>query len=77
MAHAPHELSEEFPDKLDRIHDLKVSDAHFRRLAREYEAVNLAVHRAEANLDPTDELHETELRKNRLALKDQIARMLA
>lgn len=77
MAHAPHELAEEFPDKVQRIQDLKATDAHFRKLAEEYETVNHAVYRAEANLDPTDNFHEAELRKNRLVLKDQIARMLA
>ena len=28
MSHTPHELAEEFPDKVQQIHDLKVSDAH-------------------------------------------------
>ena len=75
MSHAPHEIAEEFPDKTDRIQQLKAQDAHFRKLMGDYDEVNLAIHRAETNLRPTDDLHETELRKTRLALKDQIARM--
>ena len=27
MSHVPHELHEEFPDKVDRIHELKVENA--------------------------------------------------
>lgn len=77
MSHTPHELAEEFPDKVDRIHELKTSDAHFRRLMDEYHEVNLAVHRAETNIEPTDDLHMSEMRKQRLALKDEIARLLS
>jgi len=77
MSHTPHELHEEFPDKTDRIHQLKADDAHFRRLMEAYHETNLAVHRAETDIEPTDDFHMTELRKRRLALKDEIARMLA
>ncbi|TDT74131.1 hypothetical protein BDE40_2918 [Litoreibacter halocynthiae] len=76
MSHTPHELAEEFPDKIAQMHDLKESDAHFRKLFDEYHEVNRAVHRAETNVEPTDEAHETILRKQRMALKDQIAAML-
>ncbi len=77
MSHTPHELAEEFPDKTDRIHELKTSDQHFRRLFDEYHQVNDAVHRAETDVEPTDDMHMNEMRKQRLALKDEIARMLA
>ncbi|SHF53615.1 hypothetical protein SAMN05444273_107111 [Litoreibacter ascidiaceicola] len=76
MSHTPHELAEEFPDKVAQMHDLKESDAHFRKLFDEYHEVNRAVHRAETNVEPTDEAHEATLRKQRMALKDQIAAML-
>ena len=76
MSHTPHELSEEFPDKIDRIHELKESDAHFRKIFDEYHNLNRAIHRAETKVEPVDHLHEETLRKQRLALKDQIARML-
>ncbi|PPB80305.1 hypothetical protein LV82_02180 [Albidovulum inexpectatum] len=77
MSHTPHELHEEFPDKAERIHALKLSNAHFARLAEEYHEINRAVHRAETGVEPIDGLAETELRKKRAALKDEIARMLA
>lgn len=77
MSHTPHELSEEFPDKVDQMSQLKQSDAHFARLADEYHEVNRIVHRAETNVEPMEELAEVELRKKRAVLKDQIWAMLS
>lgn len=76
MTHTPHELAEEFPDKAAQIRELKASDPHFARLADRYHEVNRAVHRAEANVEPMDDLAETELRKTRAALKDEIYGLL-
>lgn len=77
MSHTPHELAEEFPDHADAIHTLKTADAHFAALADKYHEVNRAVHRAETDVEPTDDLHMAELRKERMALKDQIWSQLA
>ena len=75
MSHTPHELAEEFPAEVDKIHALKVSDPHFARLHDDYHDVNKAIHRAETLIEPVSPEHETELRRKRLALKDQIARL--
>ena len=77
MSHTPHELAEEFPADTALIHDLKVSDTAFRTLADRYHEVNRAIHRAETNIEPTDQFHEEALRKERLLLKDQIAARLS
>ena len=77
MSRTPHTLAEEFPQQAARIAELTASDAHFRRIAGEYEAVNEAIHRAETNLEPTDQFREEDLRKARLWLKDEIAQQLA
>ena len=77
MSHTPHELAEEFPDKVEQMHQLKLSDAHFARLADEYHEVNRSVHRAETNITPMEELTEVELRKKRAALKDEIWAILS
>ncbi|WP_224815809.1 YdcH family protein [Hasllibacter sp. MH4015] len=77
MSHTPHELAEEFPDDADAIHALKTSDAHFAKLADAYHEVNRAVHRAETGVEPLDDMAETQLRKERMRLKDEIAGMLA
>ena len=72
MGHTPHEPAEEFPDKVAQMHDLKQTDAHFARLMDEYHEINRAVHRAETNVAPMEDLAETELRKKRAHLKDEI-----
>lgn len=77
MSHTPHELSEEFPDKVQVMSALKQDDAHFARLFDEYHEINRAVHRAETNVDPMEELAEVDLRKKRAALKDEIWAILA
>ncbi len=76
MSHVPHELAEEFPEYKDRLHDLKVSDAHFARLADRYHELNREIHRIEAaGVNVGDDTFEN-LKKQRLALKDEIAGML-
>ena len=72
MSNTPHELAEEFPEHVDAMHRLKGENAHFAKLFDAYHEVNRAVHRAETDVEPTDDAHMEELRKRRLALKDQI-----
>lgn len=72
MSNTPHELSEEFPEKASLMSQLKQTDAHFAKLSDEYHAVNRAVHRAETNVEPVSAQAETEMRKKRAALKDEI-----
>jgi hypothetical protein len=72
MSHTPHELAEEFPAEVEKMHKLKLENAHFAKLFDEYHEVNRAVHRAEASVEPTDDAHEGELRKQRTRLKDAI-----
>lgn len=76
MSHTPHELAVEFPAHVARMHDLKGTNAHFARLFDEYHEVNRAIHRAESRVEAVTEAHEAALRRQRLALKDQIATML-
>ena len=77
MSHTPHELAEEFPDKAQQIHDLKTKDGEFRVLADRYHELNRAIHRAETNVEPTDQFNEENMRKERVILKDRIAAKLA
>lgn len=72
MSHTPHELSEEFPDRIDVIQALKQTDTHFANLCEDYHTVNRAIHRAETDIAPTDDVHMIALRKDRMILKDLI-----
>ena len=76
MSHVPHELHEEFPQEKERIHALKTSNNHFARIAERYHEVNRAIHRAEAEVEPTSDDTLEEMKKQRLHLKDEIAAML-
>ncbi len=77
MSHTPHELAEDFPDQVETMQALKRSDAHFSRLAEAYHDINRAVHRAETNIEPVEELAEIEMRKKRALLKDRIWSILS
>lgn len=77
MSNTPHTLGEEFPGKLNAIHALKAKDAHFARLLKEYDDINDLVHMAETRIQPISENAEADLRKRRLALKDEIASAIA
>ena len=76
MSHTPHELHEEFPDQIDALATLKEDNAHFANLCDEYHILNRAIHRAETDVEPTDDLHMGQMRKARMALKDSISGML-
>ena len=76
MSHTPHQLAEEFPAHAERIHDLKQSDAHFARLAEDYQELNRQIHRMETEIEPVATHIEEVARKKRVALKDKIASYL-
>ncbi|GIT89722.1 hypothetical protein JANAI62_07930 [Jannaschia pagri] len=77
MSHVPHDLSEEFPNDLARLAQLKAESGHVAKLADAYHRINREIHRAETNVEPCSDTHALELRRERLHLKDQIAGCLA
>ncbi|MDX5360583.1 MAG: DUF465 domain-containing protein [Alphaproteobacteria bacterium] len=77
MGHTPHELHEEFPEKAQRIHELRASDQHFAKLADAYHTLNREIHRGDTNVEPMDDFHLEDLKKRRLALLDEISARLA
>ena len=77
MSNVPHELAEEFPEHVAKMHELKVGNAHFAKLFDEYHDLNRAIHRAETNIEPTDDFHMEDMRKQRMRLKDELFGMLS
>ncbi len=77
MSNTPHELHDDFPEFGEKITEMKQTDAHFARLADEYHEINRAVHRAETNVQPVEDLVEVKMRKKRGALKDELYRLLS
>ena len=72
MSHTPHELAEEFPDKIEAMSALKQSDAHFARLADEYHEINRAVHRALTGLGGLEVLGFVDDLPERMAAADVV-----
>lgn len=71
-----HDLIHEFPDLKGRIHELKVSDSHFRHLFDEYHKVTREVENMENEVTPVSTRTEEEAKLHRLHLKDELYRML-
>lgn len=67
-----HDLAQEFPQLKDRIHELKMSDAHFAKLHREYEELDKEIYRAEEQIDARGDTYVESLKKKRVLLKDQL-----
>lgn len=77
MSHVPHELAEDFPQHAEKISTLRQTDAHFAKVSEAYHTLNRAIHRAETDVEPTDDLTMQRMRKERMALKDEIAGLLS
>ena len=76
MAHTPHELAEEFPEHVEKMSEMKQGNAHFAKLFDQYHEINRAIHRAETDIEPTDDFNMETMRKTRMVLKDEISGML-
>lgn len=71
-----HDLVHELPEHREAIHTLKTENAHFLRLFDQYHEVNKEIHRAEQEIDVISDEHAEELKRKRLALKDELFAMI-
>ncbi len=71
-----HPLVKEFPSHKDTIHRLKMDDAHFRRRMEEYEDLDKRIFRAEDGSEPMDDAALEQLKRQRLALKDELYHLI-
>ncbi|MEE4361810.1 MAG: YdcH family protein [Pseudomonadales bacterium] len=71
-----HPLLSEFPEHRDRIHALKTSNAHFRKLFDEYHELDKQVYRMDENIEPASDETMEALKARRVALKDELYAML-
>lgn len=71
-----HHLVKEFPEYKDEIHELKTSDAHFSKLYGEYNDLDNNIYRIEEGIENTSDDVLEEMKKKRLALKDELLAML-
>lgn len=77
MSNTPHQLGDEFPNDHALLHRLKLEDPHFVTLADRYQAINGEIHRIEAGVENTSDEYAEGLKKQRLALIDEIAAIMA
>ena len=71
-----HDIAHEFPEYLEKIRDLKMTDAHFAKLFNEYDEDNHDIKKYElGGAVISDEALEI-MKKKRLILKDQIYQRL-
>jgi hypothetical protein len=71
-----HDLIHEFPGYKEKIHDLKVNNAHFKGLFDEYHELDHEIHRIETDTQPASDEVLTDLRKKRVHLKDSLYNLL-
>lgn len=77
MSHVPHQLDEEFPADAETIRRLSGENPEFAALAARYHLVNDEIHHIETGEDPASDVRWEDLKKERLLLKDSIAKQLA
>lgn len=71
-----HDLVHELPEHREKIHALKLSNAHFSRLFDEYHVVTKEVERLENIGVPVSDERLEDQKKTRIQLKDQLYSML-
>ena len=71
-----HDLVHELPEYREKIHALKISDAHFSRLFDEYHEVEHEVRRIEEGVETVADDYLAKQKLHRLHLKDQLMGML-
>ena len=77
MTDIPHELHGSFPQYAEKMDNLRETDPGFAKLFEEYDEVNQKIHLAETFEKPTSPLREDELKRRRVALRDEIYRVLS
>jgi uncharacterized protein YdcH (DUF465 family) len=71
-----HDLIHEFPEYKELIHTLKTTNRYFANQFEKYHDTDHAVLRVENGVENTTDEYLEELKKRRLALKDELFTML-
>ena len=77
MGHISHDLYLEFPTERDLLYRLKLADGHFQALSERYRVANEEIHRLQTGFDPATQERLEMLKKQRLALLDEITEAIA
>jgi len=71
-----HDLAHEFPEHREKMHSLKMDNAHFAKLFDAYHVVTKDVERLESEGVPVSDDTLADQKKERIQLKDQLYSML-
>jgi uncharacterized protein YdcH (DUF465 family) len=71
-----HSLVVEFPHHRETIHQLKQENAHFQKLMTKHEEVDKEIVRMEEGIETPEDAVLTQLKKQRLELKDELLEMM-
>ena len=74
--HLDHALEQEFAGHAETIHRLKMSDAHFKALLDLNHSIWREIHNIENSVTPASDEYLTSLRKQRLSILDDIAKLV-
>ena len=77
MSENGHDLHALFPAHTEILHRLKIDSEHYRALAARHHDLVLEIDRIEAGLEAASDERLEELKKQRLAVLDDIAEMIA
>lgn len=72
-----HDLVHEFPELRQRIHELKISNQHFRKLFDEYHQLTTAIENMEKDTIPVSTATEEAAKLRRVRLKDQLYQLIS
>lgn len=76
LEHLDHALEQEFAGHASTIHDLKVSDPHFKALLEMNHTIWREIHNIENGVTAASDDYLTSLRKQRLNILDDIAKSI-
>jgi uncharacterized protein len=71
-----HALIKDFPEQRETLHELRQKDQAFARLAETYEALDKRICRIEDGIEMLADGALGQLKQERVALKDEVARRL-
>jgi uncharacterized protein len=76
MLGEPHDLLHEFPELVGKIEEMRASNVDFAHLMTDYDDLDARVRQLEELGTPVADETIEELKKERLALKDRLYRIL-
>jgi uncharacterized protein len=76
MSHFLHDLHAEFPADAEILHNLKLEDPQFVKLADDYHALNNDIQRIESGIEASSDDRLEKYKKRRLVMFDEVSTMI-